>query len=151
MCLSVCMCCLPLVWFWRLFLSYTGFSRRVIYVHPPCSFIRGTAAEAVSWAIICAQELWALTRSNREILTLEKCVSVTSNRNRILEVSTAPTKAKSREPAYSQALIQNNMKLTREIERTKTFFVGSRPQRIVSGHKKIQNACHVIAYHNCIN
>jgi len=30
------------------------------------------------------------------------------NRNRKLEISTVPTKAKSRESAYSQALIQNN-------------------------------------------
>ena len=29
-----------------------------------------------------------------------------NNRNRKLEISTAPTKAKSREPAYSQALVQ---------------------------------------------
>ena len=31
------------------------------------------------------------------------------NRNRKLEISTAPTKAKSREPVYSQALIQNKI------------------------------------------
>ena len=31
------------------------------------------------------------------------------NRNRNLETSTAPTKAKSREPAYSQALNQNKI------------------------------------------
>ena len=31
------------------------------------------------------------------------------NRNCKLEVSTAPTKAKSREPAYSQALVQINI------------------------------------------
>jgi len=30
-------------------------------------------------------------------------------RNRKLEISTAPTKAKPREPAYSQALIQNKI------------------------------------------
>jgi len=29
------------------------------------------------------------------------------NRNRKLEIYTAPTKARSREPAYSQALVQN--------------------------------------------
>jgi len=29
--------------------------------------------------------------------------------NRKLEISTAPTKAKSREPAYSQALVQNKI------------------------------------------
>jgi hypothetical protein len=33
----------------------------------------------------------------------------TSNRNRKLETSTAPTKARSREPAYSQALNQNKI------------------------------------------
>ena len=33
--------------------------------------------------------------------------SYSINRNRKLEISTAPTKAKSREPAYSQALVQN--------------------------------------------
>src|SRR6218665_356640 len=31
------------------------------------------------------------------------------NRNRNLEISTTPTKAKSREPAYSQALFQNKI------------------------------------------
>ena len=31
------------------------------------------------------------------------------NRNRKLDISTAPTKAKSREPAYSQALNQNRI------------------------------------------
>src|SRR6218665_1403278 len=31
------------------------------------------------------------------------------NRNRKLEISKAPTKAKSREPAYSQALVQNKI------------------------------------------
>src|SRR6218665_1993349 len=31
------------------------------------------------------------------------------NRNRKLEISTAPTKAKSREPAYSHALVQNKI------------------------------------------
>jgi len=31
------------------------------------------------------------------------------NRNRKLETSTAPTKAESREPAYSQALVQNKI------------------------------------------
>ena len=31
------------------------------------------------------------------------------NRNRKLNISTAPTKARSREPAYSQALIQNKI------------------------------------------
>jgi len=36
-------------------------------------------------------------------------VPVYCNRNRKLEISTAPTKAKSREPAYSQALIQNKI------------------------------------------
>jgi len=31
------------------------------------------------------------------------------NRNRKLEISTAPTTAKSREPAYSQALVQSKI------------------------------------------
>src|SRR6218665_2730770 len=35
--------------------------------------------------------------------------TVDRNRNRKLEISTAPTKAKSREPAHSQALIQNKL------------------------------------------
>ena len=34
-------------------------------------------------------------------------------RNRNLEISTARTKAKSREPAYSQALIQNKIDMQR--------------------------------------
>jgi len=38
---------------------------------------------------------------------------LSSYRNRKLEISTAPTKAKSREPAYSQALIQNKIKIQR--------------------------------------
>src|SRR6218665_1175125 len=37
------------------------------------------------------------------------CYSITRNRNRKLEISTAPTKANSREPAYSQALVQNKI------------------------------------------
>jgi len=36
-------------------------------------------------------------------------VSLINNRNRKLEISTAPTKSKSREPAYSQALFQNHI------------------------------------------
>ena|SRR6218665_881714 len=35
------------------------------------------------------------------------------NRNRKVEISTAPTETKSREPAYSQALNQNKIKVQR--------------------------------------
>jgi len=44
-----------------------------------------------------------------------------------LEISTAPKKAKSREPAYSQALIQN------KIERSKSWESGSRSDAKVDG------------------
>ena len=37
------------------------------------------------------------------------CRSCYYNRNRKLEIFTAPTKAKSREPAYSQGLVQNKI------------------------------------------
>ena len=40
-----------------------------------------------------------------------------NNRNRTLDISTAPTKAKSQEPAYSQALVQN--KIVRQRVRSK--------------------------------
>ena len=41
------------------------------------------------------------------------------NRNRKLEISTSPTKAESREPAYLQALVQN--KIVRERVKTALF------------------------------
>src|SRR6218665_3065244 len=42
---------------------------------------------------------------------------MTQYRNRNLDISTTPTKARSREPAYSQALIQN--KIDRQIQRVR--------------------------------
>jgi len=47
------------------------------------------------------------------LLVLVTCTDIQSsskvNCNRKLDISTAPTKAKLREPAYSQALIQNKI------------------------------------------
>src|SRR6218665_1766320 len=50
-----------------------------------------------------------LSSIESELTTLHLSHLRLLNRNCKLEISTAPTKAKSREPAYSQALVQNKI------------------------------------------
>ena len=50
-----------------------------------------------------------LPRVGNERNRNRKLLTAPLNRNRNLDISTAPTKARSREPAYSQALIQNKI------------------------------------------
>jgi len=47
----------------------------------------------------------SVAKNVKQILRNKKC----ANRNRKLKTSTAPTKAKSWEPAYSQALVQSKI------------------------------------------
>src|SRR6218665_3769052 len=54
-------------------------------------------------------DAWVTRNNLRLKASLGKRLCCAHNRNRKLDISTAPRKARSREPAYSQAVIQNKI------------------------------------------